>query len=304
MKRDTRLGHVLHPDGTQTSLFEVAAEGRAIVTDIFDGHTVRVLEIDGQKWTPAVDLYKAANIAKQMASRSIKKIQSTFPDCTMVSLGETIGETAPTLVKREFLLLNPEGVSHFFHGMDLERIQDPDSRERIIRFRSWVAKLVGGVLSGETEKATVQVVAKHISQYSPDELLQVHMNIAKILATQMNADLPVLQQIAIGEAEKYSGMSLQPYQKALPGHTMEEIGYLIPTQLGKIWGKSNRTMNKILERMGMQVRDNGGWIPSDLGKNHCLMYPYARNGHTAYQLKWKESITPLIEKFLQAYPEH
>ena len=39
------------------------------------------------------------------------------------------------------------------------------------------------------------------------------------------------------------------------------------------------------------------WFPTESGKDYCFSFPYVNNGHSGYQLKWKEAILPLMDEW-------
>jgi prophage antirepressor-like protein len=62
-----------------------------------------------------------------------------------------------------------------------------------------------------------------------------------------------------------------------------ENSYFLPTELGKMTGQTGAEINLILEKKGLQFRDeNGVWKPTSSGKGFCLEI-----GNKFDQLKWK-----------------
>ena len=70
--------------------------------------------------------------------------------------------------------------------------------------------------------------------------------------------------------------------------------------------RNSREVNKMLDLMGMQERkkviskkgkESNDWYPTESGKDYCFSFPYVNNGHSGYQLKWKESILGLMDKW-------
>ncbi|EJF07345.1 hypothetical protein ThvES_00005900 [Thiovulum sp. ES] len=62
-----------------------------------------------------------------------------------------------------------------------------------------------------------------------------------------------------------------------------ENSYFLPTELGKMTGMSGAEINLILEKKGLQFRDeNGIWRPISSGKEFCLEI-----GNKFHQLKWQ-----------------
>ncbi|EJF05997.1 hypothetical protein ThvES_00019440 [Thiovulum sp. ES] len=64
-----------------------------------------------------------------------------------------------------------------------------------------------------------------------------------------------------------------------------ENSYFLPTELGKMTGQIGAEINLILEKKGLQFRDeNGVWTPTSSGKEFCLEI-----GNQFNQLKWRIS---------------
>ena len=54
-----------------------------------------------------------------------------------------------------------------------------------------------------------------------------------------------------------------------------------------------------LKDMGLQSKDGKEWKLTDEGKQYGATYPYERNGHSGYQLKWKTSVVNMILNHLK-----
>ena len=290
----------------QKTLFEQAAEGRSIVIELFEGYEIRFLD-DGVRWTLMPDVRKSLGISKQTASKVINRIELISPGCSRVATMGTLGETDPFKAAQKVILVNPTGLSLFLQQIDTERLGDPEVKAKCNRMQLWMAELSGEVLSGETEKATASLLEhaydKVDIRVNPiGDVLEQHLKVAKLFSEARNADYSVMVAVAITETEKDTGRSLQEYQKLLPPVEVNEIGYLTPTRLAEVCGyRSNQQINKLLEMMGYQEKRGKDWFAIGEGISHSKMYPYNNKGHTGFQIKWKESVVPHIEKFERSH---
>lgn len=89
-------------------------------------------------------------------------------------------------------------------------------------------------------------------------------------------------------------MRMDAFRAALPRNS-EPLATLNATGLGLLVGESAKTVNKLLERMGLQKRNaRGEWELTEAGKPHGEAYPYANGRHSGYQILWKHSVSVLL----------
>lgn len=249
------------------------------------------------------DVSKAIGIGSDVTHKVVKRIELISPGCSMTATMAVMGEVDPFKASKKVIFVNPTGLSLFLQQIDTERLGDPEVKDKCNRMQLWMAELSGGVLSGETEKATASLLEhaydKVDIRVNPiGDVLEQHLKVAKLLSEARNADYSVMVAVAITETEKDTGRSLQEYQKLLPPVEVIEIGYLTPTRLAEVCGfKSNQQVNKVLEMMGFQEKRGKDWYAINEGVHHSKMYPYSNRGHSGFQIKWRESVVPLIEKF-------
>ena len=99
----------------------------------------------------------------------------------------------------------------------------------------------------------------------------------------------------INSAEKNHNVDLSDFKNLLPP-AEHDIGYLTPTQIGKMIGKSAQYINKKLVELFFQEKDgHGGYILTDAGKDYGEAMPFERNGHAGYQIKWASDVTKLFD---------
>jgi hypothetical protein len=101
---------------------------------------------------------------------------------------------------------------------------------------------------------------------------------------------------AIELTEKETGADLSAWKVLLP-YKIDKESTHNPTELGKMIGCKAQRVNKLLIEHGLQIRlDNGNYEVTELGKKYSELLPFARNGHSDYQIKWKKSVLEVIGK--------
>ena len=85
----------------------------------------------------------------------------------------------------------------------------------------------------------------------------------------------------------------------IPGRTdIDDIGYYTPTTLGKIIGeKSAKTINVVLEDMGLQIKTNKTWKLTECGKEYGEMLPWENHGHSGFRISWNEKALDALKKY-------
>lgn len=115
---------------------------------------------------------------------------------------------------------------------------------------------------------------------------------------RFGADPGLAYSIAMNEAEKDCGKSLEAYKTLLPD-TTEEKGTMNATMLGKSLGHIGpREVNKMLETAGFQNKKSDGWEATEEGLKYCTMVPYTNNGHSSYRPLWKKTVIPALQSIL------
>ena len=72
---------------------------------------------------------------------------------------------------------------------------------------------------------------------------------------------------------------------------------LEPTELGKGFGLSAVKMNQKLEQMGLQVRQNDQWTPTEAAKGAWARHQWVSGGKSGYNIKWNKAF---VEKRMKA----
>ena len=123
-----------------------------------------------------------------------------------------------------------------------------------------------------------------------DIIFRQRLNMAKDFSRVTGMPLGIAVAKAITDAEKLTGEDYDYWKMSLPARTDEKpIPGLNATQLGAITGLSARDMNLQLEKAGLQVKCGKKWRLTDKGKQHGEEYPFEKNGHGDYYIRWRES---------------
>ena len=139
-------------------------------------------------------------------------------------------------------------------------------------------------------------------------IIEDELAIAKLIADATGIKPGIANSIAINRIERKTGESMEEYKKALPS-AEHETGIYTATELGlKVGGIRAVDMNKKLSSLGLQYRDTytrtskktgdrkteKQWRLSDEGRKYAEEFPYERNGHSGYQIKWNDSVMQLL----------
>ena len=72
---------------------------------------------------------------------------------------------------------------------------------------------------------------------------------------------------------------------------------LEPAELGKGFGLSAVKMNQKLEQLGLQVRQNDQWTPTEAAKGAWARHQWVSGGKSVYNIKWNKVF---VEKRMKA----
>ena len=129
-----------------------------------------------------------------------------------------------------------------------------------------------------------------------DIIFRQRLNMARDFSRVTGIPLGIAVAKAITDAEKITGEDYEYWKRSLPARTDEKpIPNLNATQLGAMAGLSAADMNKRLEAVGLQVRAGKQWRLTELGKQHGEKYPFERNGHSGYCIRWRESAADAVK---------
>ena len=139
-------------------------------------------------------------------------------------------------------------------------------------------------------------------------IIEDEFAIARLISEATGIKPGIANSIAINRIERKTGESMDEYKKALPAVT-HETGNYTATELGiKVGGIRAVDVNRKLLNLGLQYQDTytriskktgdkkteKQWRLSDEGKKYAEEFPFERNGHSGYQIKWNDSVMQLL----------
>lgn len=106
-------------------------------------------------------------------------------------------------------------------------------------------------------------------------------------------DVGIAAACVMSQLEANTGVSMDALRKALPS-TTEPVATLNATAVGKLLGLSAKAINAALVAAGLQEKSGKDWALTEAGKAHGSAFPYERNGHTSYQVRWLASVVEVL----------
>lgn len=167
------------------------------------------------------------------------------------------------------------------------------------RALEWKLKYIEAFNKMEEALKNPELVANEVPDLpSKRQAYESNMALAEDCIHRFGADPGLAYSIAMNEAEKDCGKSLEAYKTLLPDAT-EEKGTMNATMLGKLLGHIGpREVNKMLETAGFQNKKSDGWEATEEGLKYCTMVPYTNNGHSSYRPLWKKTVIPALQSIL------
>lgn len=177
------------------------------------------------------------------------------------------------------------------------------SRRAVLRFgmlleQSPVAQAVRDYLLDTEEKADHR---NKIPTALPEAgtIAALHISIGKSLTEVAGVKAGIAMATAYTQIEKRTGEDLSEYKRLLPP-AEHETGHLNATEIGKHLGLSAQKVNRLLADMGLVIQQESEkgkkqWRLTDQGKPYGEEFPYERNGHTGYQIRWTEKVVEIVK---------
>ena len=100
---------------------------------------------------------------------------------------------------------------------------------------------------------------------------------------------------AFSSIQQETGISTAGMMKSLPPIDTD-APQLNPSQLGEILGLSAKAVNKRLEAAGLQWwTGKGVWQLTEKGQKYGGAFPYSKNNHTGFQIRWVRDVSKVIK---------
>jgi hypothetical protein len=125
--------------------------------------------------------------------------------------------------------------------------------------------------------------------------------IGKALAKVKGVNEALATAYTLDAIEVTTGLPTTLMTRALPSVAPEDTATLNATQVGEPLGLSGRATNAILEKLGLQYRDEAkNWKLTEAGTAYGEMKPFHRNGHSGYETRWKQAVAEVLQKYLDS----
>ncbi len=129
-----------------------------------------------------------------------------------------------------------------------------------------------------------------------DVIFKQNMNMAKILSENTGVKGGIAFAIAIERTEELSGEDLTVFKKLIPS-AEHETGFLNATMIGEKTGLPAKKVNVLLADKGLQYKnEKKQWRLTNEGKKYGEEFPFKRNGHSDYQIRWSNTIIEFINE--------
>ena len=123
--------------------------------------------------------------------------------------------------------------------------------------------------------------------------------IGKAMAKVKGVNEALAMACTLDAIERTTGLPTTLLARALPTVAPESAATLNTTQVGEPLSLNGRSANAILEKMGLQHKDeNKDWKLTEAGTAYGEMKPFHRNGHSGYETRWKPSVIAVLRNYL------
>ena len=235
---------------------------------VFEGHTIRVQADDesGDPWFAGKDVCEV--LGYKNAAQAIRD------NCDEEDISTRYTLTSGG--RQELVHINESGLYALIFGSKLDGAK---------RFKRWVT---AEVLPSIRKTGSYGDTANDNASLPPSPY-----DIAGKWLLRAGVDVGIAAACVMSQLEANTGTNMDAFRKALPS-TTEPVGTLNATEVGKLLGLSAKATNAALAAAGLQVKSGKDWAITEAGKAHGSAYPYNRNGHSSYQLRWVPSVVEVL----------
>lgn len=116
------------------------------------------------------------------------------------------------------------------------------------------------------------------------------------LASVTGTDPGIMTTAFLSSVEKATGLPTEDFRRALPGIPVDAPANNA-TAIGKKLDMRPSSVNKLLMNLGLQFKnERGDWELTERGAEFGSMVPYTNNGHSGYQILWKNSLIDYLNE--------
>lgn len=165
------------------------------------------------------------------------------------------------------------------------------------RFRKWITAEVLPSIRKTGAYVPPQQTARLPQPHPVRDLLLVGKAMSKV----KGVNEALAMACTLDAIERTTGLPTTMLAKALPSVAPENAATLNATQVGEPLSLNGRAANAILEKMGLQYKDeNKDWKLTEVGTAYGEMKPFHRNGHSGYETRWKPSVIEVLRNHMDA----
>jgi hypothetical protein len=264
--------------------------GDLILTTHFQEVPVRIIQREKDRMIPLVDIATALGHDIRVLRAQIDRNPALFE-----GLEGRLVIASPGGMQ-ETRCLTRDGVLGLMMRLDTSRVKSEEIRSKIVAFQKWAVKVLGQVMDGRFDE--VQVPAN----VQASVMLEDHLRMAKALTEYAGVKPGIAAAVAIAVVQERTGADLTWCRNLLPP-AQDQPGYLIPSEIGLKIGLSARRVNELLAELGYQVKSKDGWKLNGPGRFYGEEYPFSRNGHSGYQIRWKPEVVMKVKDRLRAFDQ-
>lgn len=169
------------------------------------------------------------------------------------------------------------------------------------RFERWVFEEVLPSIRKTGSYAAKPVPPQQRARLPQSQPVRDLLLIGKAMSKVKGVNEALAMACTLDAIERTTGLPTMLLTKALPSVAPEDTASLNATQIGEPLGLNGRTTNALLEKLGLQYRDeNKNWKLTEAGTAYGEMKPFHRNGHSGYETRWKLSVADVVRKHLDS----
>lgn len=246
---------------------------------------VRTILIDGEPWFVGKDVAIALGYKDSV---NALKLHVEIEDKAGWQITTQFGEKKTTII-------NESGLYALIFGSKLDTAKE---------FKYWVTH---DVLPTIRKTGSYQLDSKApVVQAQKTVTLAIEdaQSAAEVLAKSIAGLKPEMAlAAAMASCGKFYGVDTVPFQRLLPAEVNH--GSMKPTELARRMGiyykngnPNPRAVNKQLEALGLQIKNEKGWELTTEGTKYGEVHIFSsRNAnHSGYEIMWKEETLNLLQK--------
>lgn len=239
----------------------------------FNDNSIRVNMDDGEPW------FNANDVCCVLGYVNSHKALSDHVDRDDLTKRDTIDSLGRIQQSNH---INESGMYSLIFG---------STKESAKTFKRWVTK---EVLPSIRKTGSFGKSTKNSTTRLPDKVRAI-IEIGKFMKGLKGINPSVLHAATLETIRINTEIDTVPIAKAIPNEELENIANLNATEVGKRVDLKGRGVNLLLSQLGLIYRDDHrDWRLTEAGTAFGEMKPFHKNGHTGYEIRWKESVIDVL----------